>query len=137
MTQEASRTNSSIFCRDGEVHVPARIDQILSILTGDENRGYFVAVHRHLPIPREMRDPFCKYRDYGASLWMECYSDNFDIIPLTQGKVCHAISMPWVAEILVIKALDRVSDRINDIKIQTYEVGRRLMAPKCIDQCNR
>jgi len=68
---------------------------------------------------------------------MECYSENFDIIPLTQGKVCHAISMPWVAGILVIKALDRVSDRINDIEIWTYKVGRRLTAPKCIDWHNR
>ena len=46
-----------------------------------------------------------------------------DIIPLTKGTYCHAITMPWKDEIVVIKPLDRVSDH-EQVIYKLTEVDR-------------
>jgi len=58
-----------------------------------------------------MEDPFRSYTDFGASLWKEDYAKDLRVVPLLQGEICHVISMPWVDGILVIKPLNRVSNR--------------------------
>ena len=72
-----------------------------------------------------MEDPFRSYTDFRAGLWKEDYAEDLHVVPLVQAEICHAISMPWVDGILVIKPLNRVSNRtIISHSGLTHELGR-------------
>ena len=100
-----------LFRSDGEFLRPGRIDLIFGVVSADRREEHFAVVRRNLPIPEGMEDPFRSYTDFGAGLWKEDYVEDLHIVPLVQGEICHAISMPWVDGILVIKPLNRVSNR--------------------------
>jgi len=110
-THQASRRDCYVFFKNGEILRPGKIDLIFGVMSADRREGHFAAVRSNLPIPEGMEDPFRSYADFGASLWKEDYAKDLCIAPLLQGEICHAISMPWVDGILVIKPLNRVSNR--------------------------
>ena len=110
-THQASRRDCYIFFKDGEFLRPGRINLIFGVTSADRREEHFAVVRRNLPVPEGMEDPFRSYADFGAGLWKEDYAEDLRIVPLVQGEICHAISMPWVDGILVIKPLNRVSNR--------------------------
>ena len=99
------------FSRSGGHLVPGIIEHIFAIPSVNDGQQYFFAARRNLPIPTNVMDPFQLYKDFGAGLWRAMHTTELDIIPLTKGTYCHAITMPWEDEIVVMKPLDRVSDR--------------------------
>ena len=109
-TDKVSQTKCYIFFKDGGVVHPGRIETIFGMTSADGREKCFAVVCRNLPTPEGTEDPFCAYPDFGASLWSNDYADNFHIIPLLLREIFHAISMPWVNGILVIKSLNRVSN---------------------------
>ena len=110
-THKASRTDCYIFFKDGGDLRPGRIDMLFGIKLVGGREEHFAAVHRNLPITEGTEDPFRSYADFGARLWREDYANDLCIVPFLKGEIYHAISMPWVNGILVVKPLDRVSNR--------------------------
>ena len=124
-THQAPRRDCYVFFKDGELLHPGRIDLIFGVMSADRREEHFAAVRRNLPIPEGMEDPFWSYTDFGAGLWKEDYAEDLCIVPLVQVEICHAISMPWVDGILVIKPLNRVSNHtIASHSGLTHGLGR-------------
>ena len=109
-THKASRTDCYIFFKDGGDLQPGKIDMLFGIKLAGGREEHFAAVCKNLPIAEGTEDPFRPYADFGAGLWREDYANDLCIVPLLKGVIYHAISMPWVDGILVIKPLDRVSN---------------------------
>ncbi|KAF8833751.1 hypothetical protein BDN67DRAFT_1017217 [Paxillus ammoniavirescens] len=107
-TQEATRTNCNIFFDEsGGRLMPGVIEYIFAIRPANGKPKYFVVTRRNLPVPNLMTDLFKAYKDFGAGLWKDEHATELDIISLTEGTFCHAISMPWLDGILVMKPLNR------------------------------
>ena len=124
MTRAKANSDCNIFfSRSGGHLVPGIIEHIFAILSVNDGQQYFFAARRNLPIPTNMMDPFQLYKDFGAGLWRAMHTMELNIIPLTKGTYCHTITMPWEDEIVVMKPLDRVSDR-EQVMYKLIEVDR-------------
>jgi hypothetical protein len=111
-TREATRTDCNIFFNEsGGQLVPGVIEYIFAIQSANGKPRYFVAARRNLPVPDLVTDPFKAYKDFGARLWKDEHATELDIVSLTEGTFCHAISMLWLDGILVMKPLKRVSNK--------------------------
>ena len=111
-THKALRMDCYIFFRDRGNLWPGRIDMLFGIKLAGGREEHFAVVCGNLPITEGMADPFHPYADFRAGLWRKDYANNLHIVPLLKGEIYHAISMPWVNRVLVIKPLDRVSNRL-------------------------
>jgi hypothetical protein len=110
-TQAKANTNCNIFFSGSGGHlVPGIIEHIFTIPSANDIQNYFFAARRNLPIPTNVTDPFQLYKDFGTGLWRDKHRTELDIFPVTESTYCHAISMLWEDEIVVMKPLDRVSD---------------------------
>ncbi|KIJ09588.1 hypothetical protein PAXINDRAFT_17320 [Paxillus involutus ATCC 200175] len=57
-------------------------------------------------VPEKVVDPFLGYEDFGAQLWSNEYGEHLEIVT-SRDLLCHAISMTWEDDILVMKPLDK------------------------------
>ncbi|KIJ04550.1 hypothetical protein PAXINDRAFT_22156 [Paxillus involutus ATCC 200175] len=86
--------------------VPGVIEYIFSAPFSDNEHSYFIAIQRNLPVPEKVVDPFLGYEDFGAQLWSNEYGEHLEIVT-SRDLLCHAISMTWEDDILVMKPLDK------------------------------
>jgi len=71
-TYRTSEKHSVIFfCEEPSADslVPAIVDAIL-LVPQDGIKHVFLAVHRYLALPASLLDPFTRYPDFGANLWL-------------------------------------------------------------------
>jgi hypothetical protein len=111
--KNAGSRNSIIFFEPepGMPLVPGLIRKIFSIPQNEhEGRKVFIAVERYKPLSGSM-DPFARYAEFGAGLWLMASSDVEIITP--SHKMCHGIRRTWKAGVFVMKPLNQVS-RISD-----------------------
>jgi hypothetical protein len=102
-----------IFFREGpsaDSLVPAIVDAIF-LVPLDGIKHVFLAVYRHLALPASLPDPFTRYPDFGAGLWLSETQNEITIVPGSR-DIYHAIYRNWEHKIMVMKPLNRVSDTI-------------------------
>lgn len=118
-TDGGNPKDSIIFFQEDETSMcPAKIREIFSIVHRAPGREevfvetYFFAVHKYLTLPdvSPKQDPFTKYPDFRAGLWLTDLSREVVVLDLSQ-KICHAVGRPWIfqPEVQVLRPLDRVS----------------------------
>jgi hypothetical protein len=113
----ASKRDSTIFIKNLQSNtlVPAVIREIFSVqcpVQQDQFTEYFfLVVHKFLPLESTLLDPFRTLPDFGASIWMAELEEQPTVIP-DWHPLCHAIFRQWDKDTVVMKPLNRVSERI-------------------------
>lgn len=112
-TYRTSKSHGVIFFQEAGdpcVLVPGMIRTIF-LVTDDITAQIFLAVYRYLAPPASLPNPFTRYPDFGASLWLSETQKEVTIVPGNR-RICHAIYRDWDYKILVMKPLNRVSNII-------------------------
>jgi hypothetical protein len=115
----SGKKDSMIFFQPAadEPLVPGVIRQIFSQPQvnpdGIETQCVLLAVQRYKPLMDGIHDPFNRFADFGASLWHGTTA-KVEIITPSQ-KICHAIHRRWNDKMLVMRPLNRVSNRIDEM----------------------
>jgi len=92
---------------------PGVIQYIISVPSpsraDNEKSDFFVVVEQYAQLPDNVgSNPFSSHEAFGASLWSSKMSPVLNAIPMDH-IICHSISRQWAKEVILIKALDRVS----------------------------
>jgi hypothetical protein len=109
-TYRTSENHGVIFFReapDADSLVPAIVDAIF-LIPQDGIKHVFLAVHRYLALPTSLPNPFTRYPDFGATLWLSETQKEITIVPGSR-DIYHAIYRDWDHKIMVMKPLNRVS----------------------------
>lgn len=135
-----SQSDSQIFFRSEEFSFPLFAGVITKILVpvhplfptmhlGD----IIFVVHKYLPAPRTVANPFAAYPDFRANLYLNEPCDKFELLKEQQIK-CHAIRRPWTkdATVMVMRPLDRA--RIF-FAYQLFRVLIVIMLPGILNAC--
>ena len=114
----SNERNSIVFFQEaaGSPFVPGIICRIFALVARQENEDVqqtFLAIRRYLPSPISTDNPFRQYPDFGASIWSKTCDENIAIITVSH-RICHAARLEWNSSCYVFKALEKVSDAIND-----------------------
>lgn len=102
------RSKELVFIRSNDGHdwLPATIRQIFSLPATDGTAITLLAIHRLTKAPANVKDPFLRWKDFGAVLWGE-ESRSMDIIAATD-DICPGNKRAW-RECWVVRPLDKVS----------------------------
>lgn len=99
--QEASHASSL---------VPGMVRAIFQV-TQNRTAYTFLAIHRYLAPGASRPNPFARYPDFGASIWSSETQREVTIVPVKR-SMHHAIYREWEHNLMVMKPLNRVSDRV-------------------------
>lgn len=94
--------------------VPGMVRAIFQV-TQDGTAYTFLAIHRYLAPAPSLPNPFARYPDFGASIWLSETQREVTIVPVKR-RMHHAIYRNWDHRLMVMKPLNRVSDRVMKCK---------------------
>lgn len=99
--QETSHASSLV---PGMVHAIFQVTQNCTAYT-------FLAIHRYLAPASSLPNPFARYPDFGANIWLSEMQREVTIVPVKR-RIYHAIYRDWDYKLMVMKPLNKVSDRV-------------------------
>ena len=116
------RHKELIFIRSSDVQtwLPATVRQIFSLPARDGTAVVLLAIHRLSAAPSGMKDPFERWKDFGASVWGN-ESETLEIVKATDG-ICPGNKRPW-RDGWVVRPLDKVHLSILGLR-KVLIVGR-------------
>lgn len=112
-TYRTSESHGVIFfqeAKDACALVPGIVRAIFPVTHGSMTH-IFLAVHRYLAPRTSLPNPFQRYPDFGASLWLSETQKEVTIVPGNR-RIYHAIYRDWDYNVLVMKPLNRVRNII-------------------------
>lgn len=117
--EKTTKSMGLICTKSGNTYVPGKLREIISIAYPDSSNDkllrilYLLVVHQHVPASSKIRNPFRKYPEFGANLWSnDCYARP-SIAPVVPGmQFCHGIFRNWDEKHIVVKAVNRVGERL-------------------------